>query len=267
MDEAVRPSPRPVVAIVQARMGSTRLPGKTLALLAGKPMLAHILERVAAVSLLDKVVVATTHLPEDNPIAELAEDMGFLVYRGAVNDVLDRFYQAARQHQARTVVRITADDPFKDPYLLEAMLWFWLDTYPAWDYLSNTLEPTYPEGLDLEIFSWEALETAWKEAVRPSDREHVTPYIWRHPHRFRLYSWKGERDLSHWRWTVDYPEDLRFARAVYERLYPQKPLFGMEDILHLLETDPDLRSLAPHAPRNEGYWRSLREEEADAARD
>jgi len=186
---------------------------------------------------------------------------------GAVEDVLDRFYQAARRHQARTIVRITADDPFKDPYLLEAMLWFWLDTYPAWDYLSNTLEPTYPEGLDLEIFSWEALETAWKEAVRPSDREHVTPYIWRHPHRFRLYAWKGERDLSAWRWTVDYPEDLRFARAVYERLYPRNPLFGMEEILHLLETDPKVRALAPHAPRNEGYWRSLREEEADAARD
>ncbi len=249
-------SPHPVVAIVQARMGSTRLPGKTLALLAGKPMLAHILERVQAVPLVDRVVVATTTHPEDDAIAALARDLGVTVYRGAAEDVLDRFYRCALEARAHTIVRITADDPFKDPALLQAMLERWIRLWPGLDYLSNTLEPTYPEGLDLEIFSMDALTRAWREATLPADREHVTPYIWRHPHRFRLYSWKQERDLSHLRWTVDYPEDLAFAQAVYQRLYPQKPLFLMEDILALLEAEPHLQTLPRRVPRNEGLLRS-----------
>ncbi len=250
------PSPHPIVAIVQARMGSTRLPGKTLAPLAGKPMLAHILERVQAAPLVDRVVVATTTRPEDDPIQDLVTRMGLEVYRGSAEDVLDRFYRCARAVGAHTIVRITADDPFKDPALLQAMLEFWVRAWPGLDYLSNTLEPTYPEGLDLEIFSLHALERAWREATHPADREHVTPYIWRHPGRFRLYSWKHSRDLSHLRWTVDYPEDLAFARAVYQHLYPVKPLFLMEDILALLEARPHLQTLPRAVPRNEGYLRS-----------
>ncbi len=256
------PSPHPIVAIVQARMGSTRLPRKTLAPIVGKPLLAHILERVQAVPLIDRVVIATTRLPDDDAIEALGREMGLTVYRGSVDDVLDRFYQCARQVGAHTIVRITADDPFKDPELIQAMLTYWVETFPAYDYLSNTLEPTYPEGLDIEIFTFQALALAWKEASLPSDREHVTPYIWRHPQRFRLFSWKQERDLSHLRWTVDYPEDLAFARAVYEQLYPQKPLFLMEDILALLDAEPHLKDLPRQVPRNEGYQRSRAQEEA-----
>ena len=262
---ALRPVPRPVIGIVQARMGSTRLPGKVLEPLAGKSMLAHILERMAACPLLDGLVVATTTLPEDDALVEESQRLGYPVYRGSSEDVLDRFYRAAKTFQARTIVRITADDPFKDPGLLTLMLRFWLETYPAWDYLSNTLEPTYPEGLDLEIFTFEALATAWEEAVHPADREHVTPYIWKRPHRFRLFSWKGPVNLAHLRWTVDYPEDLAFARAVYTRLYPHTPLFTMEDILALLEAEPELARLPRRVPRNEGYLRSLGPEEGPHA--
>ncbi len=255
------PSPHPIVAIVQARMGSTRLPQKTLAPLAGKPMLAHILERIQAVEAIDQIVIATTTRPEDEAIVHLAQDLDVPVYRGSVEDVLDRFYQCARQIGAHTIVRITADDPFKDPQIIQEMLEHWQAAYPAYDYLSNTLEPTYPEGLDIEIFTMEALEQAWREATLPSDREHVTPYIWRQPHRFRLFSWKQEEDLSHLRWTVDYPEDLAFAQAVYQRLYPQNPRFLMKDILALLEREPHLRDLPRAVPRNEGYQRSRAQEE------
>ncbi len=254
------PSPHPIVAIIQARMGSTRLPRKTLAPIVGRPLLAHILERVQAADLIDQVVIATTHHPDDDAIEALGQEMGVTVYRGSVDDVLDRFYQCARQVGAHTIVRITADDPFKDPQLIQAMLSYWVETYPSYDYLSNTLEPTYPEGLDIEIFTFQALAQAWKEATLPSDREHVTPYIWRHPQRFRLFSWTQERDLSRLRWTVDYPEDLAFARAVYERLYPQKRLFLMADILALLETEPHLKDLPRQVPRNEGYQRSRAQE-------
>lgn len=255
------PSPHPIVAIVQARMGSTRLPQKTLAPLAGKPMLAHILERIQAVEAIDQIVIATTTRPEDEAIVHLAQDLDVPVYRGSVEDVLDRFYQCARQIGAHTIVRVTADDPFKDPQIIQEMLEHWQAAYPAYDYLSNTLEPTYPEGLDVEIFTMEALEQAWREATLPSDREHVTPYIWRQPHRFRLFSWKREEDLSHLRWTVDYPEDLAFAQAVYQRLYPQNPRFLMKDILALLEREPHLRDLPRSVPRNEGYQRSRAQEE------
>lgn len=245
-----------VVAIIQARMGSTRLPRKTLVDIAGKPLLGHVIDRVCACQRVDDLIVATTNLPEDQDIVCLAEQYQVMTYRGSVDDVLDRFYQAAIQSSAEVIVRVTADDPFKDPRVIDKMITYFLE-HPGLDYVSNTIEPTYPEGLDVEVFSFEALERAWQETQRPSDREHVTPYIWRNPQKFRLANLKHSVDLSHLRWTLDYKADLNFARAVYQRLYHGE-VFFMGDILALLEQEPELAELNRGIERNVGYLESLR---------
>lgn len=249
----------PIVGIIQARMGSTRLPGKALLDLAGAPFLARVIERMQYAETLDALVLATTTEPTDDPLVELAASLGVGVYRGSVDDVLGRFTQAARQAEAALIVRITADDPFKDPQVIDHAVRLWLQE-PTLDYVSNTLEPTYPEGLDIEVFTRAALERAWREARLPSEREHVTPYIWKHPDRFRVRNFRFARDLSHLRWTVDYPEDLEFARAVYERLYRPGQVFLMEDILRLLEAEPELAQINAGFRRNEGYLKSLAED-------
>jgi len=249
------PDSLPVHAIVQARIGSTRLPGKTLAEICGKPLLLHVLERVRASRRIAQIVLATTAEPADQVLVTLARQCGHPTYSGSTTDVLDRFYQAASRFGLRVVVRVTADDPFKDPGVIDAVVERFLQGQPL-DYASNTLEPTYPEGLDVEVFSFEALERAWHEACLPSDREHVTPYIWRHPDRFRLASVKLDRDLSALRWTLDYEADLEFARAVYQRLY-RGQVFGMEDVLALLRAEPHLMKINESIQRNAGYLASL----------
>ncbi len=250
----------PIVGIIQARTGSSRLPKKTLADLAGAPFLARVVERMRHCETLDALVLATTTEPSDDPLAELAASLGVAVYRGAVDDVLDRFYHAARMVEAALIVRITADDPFKDPAVTDHAVRLWLERPAELDYVSNTLKPTYPEGLDIEVFTRQALARAWREATLPSEREHVTPYIWKHPDRFRVLNFEHERDLSHLRWTVDYPADLTFARAVYARLYRPGEVFLMEDILRLLEAEPELARLNAGIRRNEGYLKSLAED-------
>ncbi len=248
---------RPIIGVIQARMGSTRLPGKSLLDVAGAPLLARVIERMQACETLDGLVLATTEQPEDAPLVDLALDWGVAVYRGSVDDVLDRFWHAARLADAALIVRITADDPFKDPQVTDRAVRLWLERPDALDYVSNTLQPTYPEGLDIEVFTRDALERAWREARLPSEREHVTPYIWKHPERFRVLNFTHTRDLSHLRWTVDYPEDLAFARAVYQRLYQPGRVFLMEDILALLEREPELARINAGIVRNEGYLKSL----------
>ncbi len=250
----------PIVGIIQARTGSSRLPKKTLADLAGAPFLARVVERMRHCETLDALVLATTTEPSDDPLAELAASLGVAVYRGAVDDVLDRFYHAARMVEAALIVRITADDPFKDPAVTDHAVRLWLERPAELDYVSNTLKPTYPEGLDIEVFTRQALARAWREATLPSEREHVTPYIWKHPDRFCVLNFEHERDLSHLRWTVDYPADLTFARAVYARLYRPGEVFLMEDILRLLEAEPELARLNAGIRRNEGYLKSLAED-------
>jgi len=252
---------RPIVGIIQARVGASRLPGKTLLDLAGAPFLARVIERMQHAETLDSLMVATTTDPADDPLAALVRGLGVPVYRGSVNDVLDRFTQAARQAEAALIVRITADDPFKDPEITDHAVRLWLEQSETLDYVSNTIEPTYPEGLDIEVFTRAALERAWHEARLPSEREHVTPYIWKHPDRFRILNFKHPQDLSHLRWTVDYPEDLEFARAVYARLYRPGEVFLMEDILRLLEAEPALRQINAGIRRNEGYLKSLEADE------
>jgi len=255
---SIAPSNPRIVAIIQARMGSTRFPGKTLADIAGKPLLAHILERVKASRTINEIVIATTTNSEDQAILHLAAEHGVQAYAGSVDDVLDRFYQVARQVCADIIVRIGADDPFKDPEVLDEIVKYFL-VNPELDYVSNTIEPTFPEGLDVEVFSFRALERAWKEARLPSEREHVTPYIWKFPTRFNIANIRHEVDLSHLRWTLDYEEDLNFAREVYARL-THKGIFLMEDVLALLAAEPALAKINQGIEQYAGYKASLQKD-------
>lgn len=253
MTAAETAGPR-IVAIVQARMGSTRLPGKSLADLAGKPLLQRVIERCQASAMIDDVWLATTTEAIDNALADLCGRIGVKVYRGSVDDVLDRFYQTARKATADVVVRVTADDPFKDPEVIDLAVRRLLRG--GLDYVSNTIEPTYPEGLDIETVTFEALERAWKEARLASEREHVTPYIWKNPQWFQIENFLLDTNLSHLRWTVDYEQDLKFARAVYERL-GHEGIFSMHDVLALIEKEPELATINQGIVRNQGYLKSL----------
>ncbi|HVR30114.1 MAG TPA: glycosyltransferase family protein [Thermoanaerobaculia bacterium] len=211
-----------VVAIVQARMGSSRLPGKVLADLEGEPMLARVVARCTRATTVDRVVVATTTAAADRAIEEWCRTASVACTRGAEADVLDRYHQAATVAGATVIVRITADCPLIDPELIDRVV-VARSTTPEADYASNTLAPrTFPRGLDVEAFTRTALESAWLEERVPGRREHVTPAIWHRPKRYRLRRVALERDLSAHRWTVDTSEDLELVRALYRH-------FGGED--------------------------------------
>jgi len=230
---------RRIVAIVQARMGSTRLPGKVLKTVCGKTLLEHQMERMLRAALLDAVVVATSVSPADDRIEDLVLSRGWMVYRGPEEDVLGRYAEAAAAFEANPVVRMTMDNPLMDPYVIDRVV----ETYQngSYDFVTNNLEATFPHGLDLEVFSRAALGIAHREATKAFDREHVSPFIRDHPSRFRLGNVRSPRDLHHLRWTVDYPEDFEFVLAVYEMLYRDGEFFTSDDVLTLLERHPDLR--------------------------
>lgn len=248
-----------IISIIQARMNATRLPGKVLLDICGKTLLEHIIERVKQSRFIDSLVLATTSNPRDRALIELARQIGINSYAGSEDDVLDRFYQAARLFGAEVIVRITADDPFKDPQVIDKIVDYFLKH--RLDYASNTIKPTYPEGLDVEVFSFAALEKAWRQASKPSEREHVTPYIWNHPEIFKLANIENAVDLSRLRWTLDYEEDLQFAREIYKRLY-RGNVFLMSDILALLKKEPELEKINQGFERDAGYKKSLQNEQA-----
>ena len=254
----VSPAKKKIVAIIQARVGSTRLPRKVLERIEGRPMLWHVVERVKKAKLVDEVVIATTDREEDSAVEKIAKDCGVGFFRGSEEDVLDRYYGAAEKFGADIVVRITADCPMIDPEIIDQAIRFFLDG--DYDYVSNTFPPTYPDGLDVEVFSSNALRMAWAEARKASEREHVTPYIRNHPEIFKLGNLKLEVDLSHMRWTVDRPEDLKFVREIYKKLYRENKMFYMRDVLRLLEEKPELMEINKHIERDEGYKKSLRED-------
>lgn len=243
------------IVVVQARFGSSRLPGKVLRDLGGQPLLARVLARARAIPGADAVVLATTSDPRDDAVAALGTTLGVDVFRGSEDDVLDRYYQAARRFDGDPVVRVTADCPLLDPVVAGLVI----ADYRAGgaDYVSNFAPRRYPDGLDTEVFSFAALERAWREARLPSEREHVTPYIWKHPERFRLRGVAAAEDHSELRWTVDEPRDLEFARVVYARLQDAAPHFGMAEVLALLAREPALRDINAGFVTNEGYARSL----------
>ncbi len=230
-----------VLAILQARMSSTRLPGKVMKELAGAPMLARQLERVGRARRLDRIEVATSDGADDDAIARLCESLGVGCFRGALDDVLDRTYQAARRHVPAHVVRLTADCPLADWEVIDAAVQLHLEG--GADYTSNGLERTYPHGLDVEVMTFEALEAAWREAELPGEREHVTRFIYDRPERFQLGRLTRAPSLAAQRWTVDYAEDYALVRAVYEALYPGKPNFTSADVLGFLAGHPEIAAL------------------------
>ncbi len=248
-----------VRAILQARMGSTRLPGKIMLDLSGRPILAWVIQRAQAIPGVEQVIVATTCQQQDRPVMDLAAAQGARAFAGSETDVLDRYYQAAKQFGASVIVRVTGDCPLLDPGVSGSVLKRFLEGNA--DYVSNTNPPTFPDGLDTEVFSFRALERAWREAERVSEREHVTPYIWKHPEKFRLENVANAIDLSDHRWTVDEACDLKFVRAIYARLNRDgESSFVLADVLDLLAREPHLSKLNRGIQRNEGYEVSLQNE-------
>jgi spore coat polysaccharide biosynthesis protein SpsF (cytidylyltransferase family) len=247
-----------IAAIIQARMGSTRLPGKVMEEIAGKPMLRHIIDRLKRAELIHSIVVATTATEIDKPIVMLADDSGTGSYAGSENDVLDRYYRAAKEFAVDAIVRITADCPLIDPRVMDRVVQRYLAG--DCDYAANVLKRTYPDGMDVEVFSFAALERAWKESRLASEREHVTPYIKKNPEKFRLANVENNVDLSYLRWSVDENQDLEFVRQVYKHLYKEGNMFYMEDVLELLEKYPDLKQINQGIVINEGYAKSVKED-------
>jgi len=232
-----------VIAIVQARMGSTRLPGKVLRQLGGQTVISRVIERVRRFSLIDDLLIATTTDPADDAIVKEAGRCGVQVFRGSEDDVVERYYRAACQARADVVVRITSDCPLIDPEVSDYTIQRFLEERP--DYASNALERTYPRGLDTEVVMFSALERAWKEASEPYQRAHVMPYLYQNPDKFRLLSVKGEVDFSGYRWTLDTSEDLEFLQEVYERL-DRAGGFTWRDVVRLLEREPALGEMNQH---------------------
>jgi len=231
-----------IVLIVQARLASARLRRKVFADLAGQPMLARVVARCRRAKSVDEVVVAIPEGAGDQPLADLCGERGWPCFRGAEEDVLDRYYGAAFAHAAGVVVRVTSDCPLIDPEIIERAIQAFRESTPAADYAANTLEPrTFPRGLDVEVIAFPALERAW--------REHVTPYIYRNPEQFRVVRVANDQDLSHMRWTVDTPEDLTFVRKIYDFFGHDEFSFG--DVLRLLEDHPEWSEINKDVPQKE----------------
>lgn len=234
------------VLIVQARMASTRLPGKILKTVLGKPLLEYQIERLKRVKLKDEIVIATTTKDTEEPIIELCERLNVPYFRGSEEDVLSRYYWAAQQNHADLVIRITSDCPIIDPAIIDKVIEYYLIHSNQFDYVSNTLERTFPRGMDTEVFSFKALSEAYNEAKDESEREHVTPFIYRNTYRYRLANVSYFEDQSKHRWTVDTMEDFQLIKRIIEHLYPINPSFTLEDTLKLLQEHPDWYYLNAH---------------------
>ena len=232
------------IAIIQARMGSTRLPGKVLQDLAGEPMLTRVVNRVRRAQTIDDVVVAITDIAQDDVLEQLCAARGWLYYRGSENDVLDRYYQAARKFHVDVIVRITSDCPLIEPEIIDQVVRAYQSDPPV-DYASNILpERTFPRGLDNEAFGFDLLSHMWREDQNPITREHVTEYVFKNPAMFRTRNVIHGQDLSHWRWTVDTPEDLAFVRKIYEHF--ANDAFSWYAVLDLLAEHPEWQKINAH---------------------
>ena len=231
------------MAIIQARMTSTRLPGKVMMNVLGRPILSFQLERASRVSAIDKIVIATTKNESDEPIVEFGKTKGFSVFRGSEPDVLSRYQEAATKYEADVIIRLTADCPIIDPDVISLVIKRFNEPKQHYDYVTNAIPRSYPAGLDIECFSRSALEIAANEAIDDYDREHVTPFFYRHPERFKLLSVVCEKNLAHERWTLDELPDFVLIRRIIETLYIRKPEFRMDDVIKLLDTHPDWRKI------------------------
>jgi spore coat polysaccharide biosynthesis protein SpsF len=225
-------------------MGSTRLPGKILMPVLGKPLLQWELERVSRCKEVDGVVLATTTLAADDPVAELAKTLGVFTFRGSSENVLERYYQAAVKHQADLIVRITGDCPLIDPAVIDRVI----QAFKAgnFDYVSNTAKRTYPRGMDVEVFSFKVLLEAYREAKRSYEIEHVTPFIYQRPERYRLANVTLDPPHGDLRWTVDTIEDFTLIEKILQQIGKKAPQFILEDLLNLMNTHPEWKQINAH---------------------
>lgn len=232
-----------IVAIIQARMGSTRLPGKVMNNLCGKTVLAHVIERVKQSKLIDEIIIATTRSKNNDVIVSEAINNGAKIYRGSEEDVLSRYYEATVENNADIVVRITSDCPLIDPFVIDKIIEFYLNN--SYELVTNAgmdlSQRTYPRGLDVEVFSSKVLEEAYEKATEKYQREHVTPYIYENSRN--IYYYKNDVDFSKYRWTLDTNEDFELIQAVYEELYKGKHDFYFKDILKLFNKKPELSEI------------------------
>ena len=231
------------VAIIQARLNSERLPGKILADLEGLSMLERVIRRVQMAKKIDETVLATTDRPGDDVTAKKGEELGIRVVRGSEDDVLDRYRQAAIESSADHIVRVSADSPFVDAEVIDQMIEVY--SQGGWDYVSNKLHPSFPLGLDAEIFSRAALERTWTEAKETFERSHVTYYMYSNPSTFSLAAVTTTPNRHTWRWTVDTPADLEFARAIFKKLGGSND-FSWNDVVALITREPELAEINSH---------------------
>jgi spore coat polysaccharide biosynthesis protein SpsF len=239
-----------IAGILQARMGSTRFPSKVLMEIKGKSLLESYVDRVRPSKSIDKIIIATTIKENDDQIEHLAAKIGVECFRGSENDLLDRYYQCARKCKADVIVRLTPDDPFVDHEVIDRAVGIFLKQKV--DFVTNHFEPTYPEGLDIEVYSFQAMEKSWKEAKLLSEREHVFPYIQNNPDKFKIINFKQEKDYSHLRWTIDYECDFEMTKKIYDHLYDKKHIFLQDDILKLVKEHPEIAEMNSHIKRREG---------------
>jgi spore coat polysaccharide biosynthesis protein SpsF len=236
-------NPVKVVIVVQARMSSTRFPGKILRPILGKSLLNRMIERLQMICHEATIVIATSDSDQDNVIETESNTIGVPCFRGSLNNCLDRHYQAGLKYKADIIIKIPTDCPLIDPRIIDEALDFYFDHEGEYDFVNNLHPATWPDGNDVEIMTAACLEKAWKEASRPLEIEHTTPYIWENPDKFRIanIAWSTGLDysMSH-RFTIDYPEDYEFINRVYQELYPAKPNFTCDDILNLLDTKPEI---------------------------
>jgi len=245
-----------VVAIIQARMGSTRLQGKVMLDIMGKPVLWHVVNRVSKARLINKLIVATTVNSEDDIIMKFCNNNDTSVFRGAEEDVLDRYYNCAKKYELKNIVRITADCPLHDPNIIDTVINEYLKG--NYDYVSNTLEYTFPDGFDVEVFSFNALADAWKNAKLPSEREHVTPYI-KNNKKFRKKNVFSNEEYPVYRCSLDHIEDYEFTKKIYEGI--GREMFYIDDVMNYVRRHPEISKINQHIRINEGYLKSLAKDE------
>jgi spore coat polysaccharide biosynthesis protein SpsF len=242
-----------ITVMIQARTGSSRLPGKVLSQIENKPMVWHVINRVKKIKSVQQIALITTKEKSDRILLEIAKENKIIGFSGKTSDVLNRHYQCAKEINADPIIRITSDCPLIDPKIVEEMIQFYLKN--NYDVVSNTITPSYPDGLDIEIFSFNALKKAAKEAKKKHDREHVTTYFGSHTKKFKIYDYQNKSDLSNFRWTVDRIQDMQFVRAVYSKIKPKK-VFSMNEVLQILKKYPKIIEINKGIIRNEGHSKS-----------
>ena len=232
--------------IVQARMTSTRLPGKVMKIVCGKPLLEHLINRLKRVKCADQIVIATTVNESEDIIVDLCKKLDISYFRGSEEDVLGRYYETAVKYEGDVIIRITSDCPVIDPDVVDYLIDFYMKNLKKYDYVTNTLKRTYPRGMDVEIFSFSILKEAYERAKREEEREHVTTFIRNRSTQYRLHNIKHSSDFSHYRLTVDTSEDLELIRRIFESLYVENPEFTMKDILSKMAANSEWEYINAH---------------------